>query len=124
VLCDRFSDSTFAYQGAGRGLPAASVAAADGLATGGRRPDLVVLFDLPAAEARARCTSPRRQARPAVDRLDQEDVAFHERVRQGFLARAGAEPDRFRTVDSTGSRQATAERVRELLAPLVAERRA
>jgi len=124
VLCDRFSDSTFAYQGAGRGVPVEAVVAADRLATGGRRPDRVLLFDLPAAEARRRGQSPKRQALLAVDRLDREEVDFYERVRGGFLARASADPERFSIIDSSGSAHATAEQVRRLLAALALERRA
>ena len=115
VLCDRFSDSTFAYQGAGRGVPAAEIAAADSLATSGRLPDLTLLFDLPAATARERGHSPARHARRAVDRLDAEDLSFYEDVRRGFLDRAEAEPGRFRVVDSSGSRDATGRRVEQVL---------
>lgn len=119
VLCDRFSDSTFAYQGAGRGVPAAEIAAADSLATSGRLPDLTVLFDLPAAVARGRGHSPNRHARQAVDRLDAEELSFYEEVREGFLARARAEPGRFRVVDSSGPRERTRDRVREVLEALL-----
>ena len=120
VLCDRFTDSTYAYQGHGRGVPLDVIARLDELATGGRRPDLTLLFDLPAAEARRRGHSPARRGRGACDRLDSEDVAFYERVRQGFLARAAAEPERFRLVDSSGSREQTAAHVRAALGELPA----
>ena len=119
VLCDRFTDSTYAYQGHGRGLPLDLIDRVDELATGRRRPDRTLLFDLPAAEARRRGHSPARRGRGAADRLDAEDVAFYQRVRRGFLARAEAEPERFRRIDSSGSRAATAEQVREALADLL-----
>lgn len=120
VLCDRFSDSTWAYQGAGRGVGAAEIAAADGLATGGLVPELTLLFDLPAAAARERGHSPRRAARGGVDRLDAEELAFYERVRQGFLARATADPGRFRIIDSSGAREVTQSSARAALTPLLA----
>lgn len=116
VLCDRYSDSTWAYQGGGRGVAPAVIAAADGLATGGLVPDLTLLFDLPAEAARARGHSPRRAARGGVDRLDAEELSFYERVREGFLARARAEPARFQVVDSSGPRERTQAAVRAALA--------
>jgi len=113
VLCDRFTDSTRAYQGSGRGVPLALIDQIDLLATGGRRPDRTLLFDLPAAAARAR-----RHGRLA-DRLDAEGVDFYERVRHGFLAQAAGEPRRFRIVDSAGEPARTAAQVREALADLL-----
>jgi len=109
VLCDRFTDSTRAYQGAGRGVPRAQIEAADRLATGGRRPDRTLLFDLSAATAGGRLKP------PEMDRLDAEDPAFRERVRQGYLALAAAEPARFRVIDSTGEPEATARQVEAAL---------
>ncbi len=119
VLCDRFTDSTVAYQGHGRGVPLASIEAVDREATGGRRPDLTLLFDLPADSARRRGHSPRRQQAGSVDRLDAEDLAFYRRVREGFLALAAAEPERFRVIDSGGEKEATEEQVRKALEPLL-----
>jgi dTMP kinase len=119
VLCDRFIDSSWAYQGSGRGIEPDRIAVAEGLATGGLKPDLTLLFDLPAAAARERGKSPRRQARGAVDRLDAEELAFYERVRAGFLERARAEPARFRLIDSSGEKERTAAAVRAVLHPLL-----
>jgi len=119
VLCDRFTDSSWAYQGSGRGVPAERVEMAEALATGGLRPELTLLFDLPAAAARERGKSPKRAARGGVDRLDAEELAFYERVREGFLERAGADPSRFRIVDSSGEKERTATAVREVLRPLL-----
>jgi dTMP kinase len=84
----------------------------DGVATGGRVPDRTLLFDLPAEEARARGHSPSRRGRGAADRLDAEGLAFYERVRRGFLEISQSEPERFRTVDSSGGADITQERVR------------
>ena len=120
VLCDRFVDSSWAYQGRGRGLPAERVTMAESLATGGLLPELTLLFDLPAAAARKRGKSPKRAARGGVDRLDAEELAFYERVRRGFLERAAADPQRFRLVDSSGDKEATAAAVRATLQPLLA----
>ncbi|HXT22565.1 MAG TPA: dTMP kinase [Thermoanaerobaculia bacterium] len=119
VLCDRFVDSSWAYQGSGRGIPAERVAMAESLATGGLLPELTLLFDLPAAAARKRGKSPKRAARGAVDRLDAEELAFYERVRRGFLDRAAADLGRFRIVDSSGDKDATKAAVRATLQPLL-----
>ncbi len=119
VLCDRFTDSTYAYQGAGRGVPTEVIERVDRLATGGRVPDRSLLFDLPAAEARRRGHSPARQRQAGVDRLDAEALAFYDRVRGGFLARARAEPERFRLVDSSGPLAETARAVRAALVDLL-----
>jgi dTMP kinase len=120
VLCDRFTDSTIAYQGYGRGVPLAVIEQVDQLATGGRRPDRTLLFDLPAGAARARGHSPARQGRGEADRLDAEDLAFYERVRQGFLTLARGE-DRFRIVDSAGSVKITEESLRRILGEMFPE---
>jgi dTMP kinase len=81
VICDRFTDSTLAYQGYGRGLDLSSLRAICEIATGGLEPDLVLIVDLPVENARARM---RARANDA-DRIEAEPDAFHERVRQGFL---------------------------------------
>lgn len=119
VLCDRFTDSTYAYQGHGRGVSLDLIDQVDEFATGGRRPDRTLLFDLPAEDARQRGHSPARQRQGGSDRLDAENLAFYRRVRQGFLALAEAEPRRFRRIDSSGSRQATEDQVRAALADLL-----
>ena len=120
VLCDRFTDSTRAYQGYGRGVPLAVIDQVDRVATGGRVPDRTLLFDLSAAEARARGHSQSRQERGDADRLDAEAVDFYDRVRRGFLAMA-ARDDRFRIISSDGSVQQTAAEVRRALADLLPE---
>jgi dTMP kinase len=115
VLCDRFTDSTLAYQGYGRGVPLALIEQVDILATGGRRPDHTLLFDLPARTARSRGHSPSRRRRGAVDRLDAEGLAFYTRVRRGFLALAEGEPQRFRRIRSGGNAESTYRQVEAVL---------
>lgn len=123
VLCDRFTDSTYAYQGHGRGVDLETIEAVDEIATGRRRPDRTVLFDLPPDVAHARGQSSSRRALAfadgGVDRIDGEDLAFYERVRQGFLDQAETDPDRFRVVDSAGALDDTARQVRQALADLL-----
>ncbi|MFZ0574973.1 MAG: dTMP kinase [Candidatus Cybelea sp.] len=94
VLCDRFTDSTLAYQGYGGGLELASLQRLCGEATGGIQPDLVLLIDLPIEVARARL-----QERYVLDRVESRDAAFHERVRQGYLELAKSA--RHRVLDGT-----------------------
>lgn len=118
VLCDRFTDSTRAYQGWGRKVPLGLIEEVDRLATSGRTPDRTLLFDLPADKARARGHSPSRQERGAADRLDAEALDFYERVRRGFLAMAEGNP-RFRVIPSDGPFQDTEARVREALSDLL-----
>lgn len=108
VLCDRFTDSSLAYQGFGRGVSLETLHQVDELATGCRVPDRTLLFDLPAAAARDRGHSASRHSEPGgVDRLDAEDLVFYERVRAGYLELASAEPDRFVVIDASGSIEQT-----------------
>jgi dTMP kinase len=116
VLCDRFTDSTCAYQGYGRGVPLPLIEQVDAVATGGRRPDHTLLFDLPARAARARGHSPSRRGRGTADRLDAEGLAFYTRVRRGFRDLAEREPERFRRVRSAGNPETTHRQVRATLA--------
>lgn len=95
VLCDRFTDATYAYQGAGRGLSAELIGKLEALVQGYRRPDTVILLDMPPQIGLARA-----RARGALDRFEQEEQAFFERVRQGYLERAAAFPDRYVVVDA------------------------
>jgi len=112
VVTDRYVDSSLAYQGAGRNLPAAEVAGLNDWATGGLVPELTVLLDMPPAAGLG------RRARSA-DRLEAEPIDFHERVRAGFLGLARAQPERYLVLDASQpagevSRQIQ-ERVREIL---------
>lgn len=112
VVTDRFSHSSLAYQGYGRGLPLDEVRRLSEWATAGLWPDVVVLLDLPAADALARRGPP--------DRFEAEDGAFHERVVAGFRELAGAEPHLWRIVDGRGAVAEVAERVWEAVAGVVA----
>lgn len=124
VLCDRFSDSTRAYQGYGRGADLALIDQVDELSTGSRRPDRTVLFDVSAEEARQRGQSAsRRLTQGGVDRIDAEDLAFYQRVRKGYRVLAASEPARFGTVDAMGTREATWQQVEALLRRWVEEAR-
>jgi dTMP kinase len=116
VLCDRFTDSTRAYQGYGRGVPLPLIEQVDALATGGRTPDRTLLFDLPARAARARGHSASRRGRGTADRLDAEGLAFYSRVRQGFREVAAREPERFGVVRSGGAPEKTWAQVKAVLA--------
>jgi dTMP kinase len=95
VLCDRYDDSTLAYQGGGRGLDAELLRALNRAATGGLEPDLTLLFDLDPALGLAR----RARNSSSVNRLDREPEAFHARVRARYLELAAAEPRRFVVLD-------------------------
>lgn len=96
VLCDRYTDSTLAYQGYGRGLDRGLIARLNALATGGLTPDLTLLLDLPVEEGLARVAASRQ-----VDRLEVEAIAFHHRLRDGYLALAAEAPARFVAVDAS-----------------------
>ena len=117
VLCDRFTDSTRAYQGHGRGVSQELISQVDQVATGGRQPDHTLLFDLPAEVARGRRQQPGDEAR--IDRLDAEELAFYQRVRAGYLELAAAEPGRFHVVDSGGSQEQTWAQVEAILSRLL-----
>jgi len=103
VICDRFADSTTVYQGYGRGLDLEVVKIVNNTVTRDLLPDLTVLLDLPAEEGLARKKSKRR------DRFEKEKVAFHERVREGYLKLAASEPKRWLVVDARQSKEKIAE---------------
>ena len=115
VLCDRFIDSTLAYQGYGRGLDLAFLRRLCDAATGGLTPDLTILLDLPVAISRMRVSS--RLA--GLDRMEALDDAFHARVRDGFLELAHDAP-RFRTLDATRPPEELAAVALDLIAQFVA----
>lgn len=114
VICDRYSDSTLAYQGHGRGLNLDSVAAANELATRGLRPDLSILLELPVDVGLARKT-----ADAEWDSIGQESREFHERVHAGFRELVAGEPERWLVVDATLPAEVIGERIWERVAPLV-----
>ena len=95
VLCDRFTDATYAYQGAGRGMSELQINKLEELVQGERRPDTVLLMDMPPEIGLKRAS-----ARGALDRFEQEAQAFFERVREGYLRRANLDPKRYVIVDA------------------------
>lgn len=101
VICDRFTDATYAYQGGGRRLSAEPIRALERMVQGTRRPDLTILLDAPVAEALTRAAA--RNAGAAADRFERERSDFFERVRQAYLQRAAAEPERIARVDAAQS---------------------
>ena len=95
VLSDRFTDATYAYQGAARGLSTATILHLEQLVLGGRQPDKVLILDLPPEIGMTRARS-----RGELDRFEREDHDFYERVRAGYLARAEAMPERYSVIDA------------------------
>lgn len=102
VLCDRYADSTIAYQGYGRGMDVERLQALNDDATGGLWPDRTLLLDLPVETglARALARNGREGLSLSEGRFEAEALAFHERIREGFLARAARWPERFRVLDA------------------------
>ncbi len=96
VVCDRFTDATYAYQGAGRGVPEERIAMLEDWVQGELRPDLTLLLDLPVGVGRERVAGRLGDA----DRFEQEETDFFQRVRDCYLARAAREPGRFRLIDA------------------------
>ncbi len=113
VICDRYADSTTAYQGYGRGLDLEMVAAINNTATQGLTPDLTILLDIPAEVGLARKKSGKQ------DRFEQEETAFHQIVREGYLKLAANNPERWLVVDASQSKEKITEiiwqRVNQLL---------
>jgi dTMP kinase len=97
VICSRFTDATRAYQGYGRGLDLDCICLINQIATGGLTPDLTILLDLPVEFGLDRA----RQNRPSLDRIEQEQIEFHRRVREGYLAIARGESNRVKRIDAT-----------------------
>ncbi len=118
VLCDRFTDATFAYQGGGRGFDDGVLVQLEAWVQQGRQPDLTLWFDLPGDEA-----AERRAAARSPDRFEQQDIDFFERVRAAYRARMAAQAQRFERIDALGDREAVWQRVREVLGARLADRR-
>lgn len=112
VISDRFTDATYAYQGGGRGIDPQRIAVLEQWVQGDLRPDLVIVFDVPVAVGMARA-----QARSELDRFEQEHQAFFEAVRDTYLARAKADPQRYRIVDASGD----LDEIRAAMQPLIDE---
>ncbi|MFI4889643.1 MAG: dTMP kinase [Steroidobacterales bacterium] len=117
VLCDRFTDASYAYQGAGRGLSTAVIATLESFVQGDRRPDLTILLDMPVATALARVRL--RNPGAVQDRFETEAAKFFERTRHAYLARAAASPQRIVVIDAD---QPAADVTRAILAALESKR--
>jgi dTMP kinase len=110
VLCDRFTDATWAYQGGGRGLPAEDIAVLERLVHGDLQPDLTLLLDIPVEQGLQRASR-----RSESDRFEEESLGFFERVREAYLRRAAAAPQRFVVIDASGGVEQVWERVEAAL---------
>ncbi|MGO1463451.1 MAG: dTMP kinase [Marinobacter sp.] len=110
VLCDRFTDATFAYQGGGRGVPSERIALLENLVQGDVRPDHVVLLDAPVETGMTRA-----RKRGELDRFEQEAVSFFQRIRDTYLARAAVDPARYSIVDASVSLEQVSNRISELM---------
>jgi dTMP kinase len=115
VLCDRFVDASYAYQGGGRGQPVERIAELERWACAGLKPDITLLLDLPVATGRARAAG-----RGAADRIEVEEDGFFERARAVYRARAAAEPQRFQLIDASRSPQDVLHLALDAIAPLFA----
>ncbi|MEM8768462.1 MAG: dTMP kinase [Pseudomonadota bacterium] len=116
VVCDRFTDATYAYQGGGRGLPVAQIAALEELVQGPLRPDLTLYLDVPVAVGHARIADREH------DRVEQEELAFFEAVRSAYRDRAASE-GQIQLVDASGPLESVQEDIRECMAAFLSESR-
>lgn len=115
VICDRFTDATYAYQGGGRGLPLDQIATLEQMVQGTLRPDLTLLLDAPLDVSAARASA-RNAAAGTSDRFEQERRDFFERVRTAYLERARQEPKRFAVIDATQSLEAVTVAIQQAVA--------
>jgi dTMP kinase len=113
VICDRFTDATYAYQGGGRRLSVDTIRQLETMVQGVRRPDLTLLLDAPVEQALRRARQ--RNADSAADRFESERAEFFERVREGYLLRASSEPHRIAPIDASQSADLVAARILALL---------
>jgi dTMP kinase len=121
VLCDRFSDATLAYQGFGRGLNLEFIQSLNHFSAAALEPDLTILFDLPVEVGLGRAIDriARLEGAAREDRFEQEDLAFHRKIRSGYLTLAGEQPGRFRVVDASRDLQAIQQEVRTLIGTVI-----
>jgi len=113
VLCDRYADSTLAYQGYGHGLDLDMLHTITALATGGLKPDLTVYLDIDVEEGLQRKLAAHKAGQTEWNRLDQQEAAFHRRVRDGYLQMAAREPDRWLVIDAAQPLEAIQAVIRE-----------
>ena len=114
VLCDRFTDATFAYQGGGRGVSQERIALLENLVQGNVRPDHVILFDAPVETGMARA-----RRRGELDRFEQEDLEFFQRIRNTYLDRANEAQDRYHIINAARPLNQVSEEVVQLLTGLL-----
>ncbi len=119
VICDRYADSTTAYQGFGRGLPVGQINAIHHFTIGDTIPDRTFLLDLDVATGFARLVARHSGGGSPPDRMEREEWAFHERVRVGYLELARAEPERFRVIDAGAEADVVAARIWENLSDVL-----
>ncbi len=115
VVCDRYTDSTLAYQGYGRGIDLGTVRSLNDSATSGLKPDLTILLDMPHQQGLAR-------KRQNLDRFENEEAAFHERVRRGYLMLAAGEPERWLVIDAGQSKDRVSTLIWQKVSAILAER--
>ena len=118
VLCDRFTDATYAYQGGGRGIPAERIAVIENWVQGGLRPDLTLIFDITVEAGRQRAGQ-----RSEPDRFESENDEFFARVRATYLARAASEPRRMRVVDASRSLKRVQQQIAAIMQEVTGGRR-
>ena len=114
VICDRFTDATYAYQGGGRGIDAARIAVLEQWVQGELRPDMTLIFDLPVQTGLQRAG-----VRSSPDRFEQENIAFFERVRATYLQRAAQQPARYAVLDAGASLAEVQQQITAILARLL-----
>ncbi len=115
VLCDRFTDASYAYQGAGRGISLERIAQLEGWVQGALRPDYTLLFDVDAHTGLGRALS-----RGEADRFEQEDIDFFNRVRQQYLTMADNNPQRYRVIDASAGLAEVQQQLRHIIAGMFA----
>ena len=125
VVCDRFSDSTLAYQGHGRGLDVKAVGRINEMATGGLRPDMTILIDLDVEDGIRRAVAGNTEFTESGDgdRMENEKREFHQRVRDGYLKLAKQDPDRIKVIPGTGSIEEVHKTVVSLVEPFAVKAR-
>ncbi len=114
LVCDRFTDATYAYQGGGRQLSKALIEQLEQLVQGDLRPDCVIVLDADPELGRARA-----QARAELDRMESEQISFHQRVRQAYLQRAQQHPEKYAVIDASQSLEKVQEDIKQVLHKLI-----
>ena len=119
VICDRFTDATLAYQGYGRGVHPTQIREISDICSWGVRPDLTFLIDIEPARGLSRVRTRSVETLTKMDRFEQLDLGFYERVREGYMEIATEEPFRFRVLDGTGEPEPLAAKIADLTMDLV-----